>query len=417
MNQKAKEYWAHVQQKIEEYNTNGKPTIALFCESFYPSFDGVINVQTNYAQRLLKDYNVVMIAPRTKKEYIEKDYLTLLCKSIYWKMIHYPYALPGLDRTFKKYLKKLRIDLVHIHGPFPMGHYGVKYAKRHHIPVVGTFHTQFKKDFLRYVKVDTLTKPLVAYITRCFNKCNEVWTMNPANVEILHEYGYKGVARIMPNGTDLVRTKEHDNLVKQINQKHELVNKQNVMMFCGRIIENKNIFLIADVLKILKDKNFPFHMLYVGDGLDLERLKKYITSLKLQDHVTFTGKIMDRNLLGAYYLRSDLFLFPSVYDTDGLVKYEAAAFSTPSLLIDGSPSSVGTIDNQTAYLTTTNPEDIANKIIEIFSSPDTLTKVSNLAQEHLYKHWDAIVGDVATAYNQLLSTKEKDDNAHNNKKD
>ena len=67
MNQKAKEYWTHVQQKIEEYNTNGKPTIALFCESFYPSFDGVINVQTNYAQRLLKDYNVVMIAPRTKK--------------------------------------------------------------------------------------------------------------------------------------------------------------------------------------------------------------------------------------------------------------------------------------------------------------------------------------------------------------
>ena len=332
-------------------------------------------------------------------------------------MIHYPYALPGLDRTFKKHLKNLRIDLVHIHGPFPMGHYGVRYAKRHHIPVVGTFHTQFKKDFLRYVKVDTLTKPLVAYITRCFNKCNEVWTMNPANVEILHEYGYKGVARIMPNGTDLVRTKEHDDLVKQINQKHELVNKQNVMMFCGRIIENKNIFLIADVLKILKDKNFPFHMLYVGDGLDLEKLKKYIINLNLQDHVTFTGKIMDRNLLGAYYLRSDLFLFPSVYDTDGLVKYEAAAFSTPSLLIDGSPSSVGTIDNQTAYLTTTNPEDIANKIIEIFSFPDTLTKVSNLAQEHLYKHWDAIVGDVATAYNQLLSTREKDKNTHNNQKD
>lgn len=407
MNQKAKEYWAHVQEKIEEYNSNGKPTIALFCESFYPSFDGVINVQTNYAQRLLKDYNVVMIAPRTKREYIQKEYLTLLCKSVYWKMIHYPYALPQLDHTFKKHLKKLRIDLVHIHGPFPMGHYGVKYAKRHHIPVVGTFHTQFKRDFLRYVKVDAFTKPLVHHITHCFNKCDEVWTMNYANVEILHEYGFKGVARIMPNGTDMIPTKHHDVLVQQINEDYNLKDKQNVMMFCGRMVENKNIFLIADVLKILKDKNLPFHMLYVGDGLDLEKLKKYVTSHGLQDNVTFTGKIMDRALLGAFYKRSDLFLFPSVYDTDGIVKYEAAAFATPSLLIDGSPSAVGTIDNQTAYLTTTNPTDIADKIIEIFSNPDTLKQVSALAHEHLYKHWDTIVGDVASAYNQLLSTKKK----------
>lgn len=409
MNQKAKQYWAQVQAKITEYNQNGKPTIALFCDSFYPSFDGVINVQTNYASRLLKYYNVVVVAPRTRREYIQKDYLCLLCKSIYWELIHYPYALPQWDRTFKQHLKKLRIDLVHIHAPFAMGHYGVKYAKRHHIPVIGTFHTQFKKDFLRYVKIDALTKPLVRYITNCFNKCDEVWTMNRANVAILREYGYKGPTRLMPNGTDLVRTAVHDQLVTTINQKHGLSDQQHVLMFCGRMVKNKNIFLIADVLKTLKDRHFPFHMIYVGDGLDLEKLKKYVAALDLQDQVTFTGKIMDRTLLGAYYLRSDLFLFPSVYDTDGLVKYEAATFGTPSLLIDGSPSAVGTIDQQTAYLTTATKDAIADKIMAIFAHPDTHTAVGTLVHQHLYRHWDHIVAAVADAYQELLSQNKNKD--------
>lgn len=409
MNTQAKQYWEHVSQKIQEYNTNGKPTIALFCDSFYPSFDGVINVSTNYAERLQDTYNVVMIAPRTKQHYIEKSYLTLLSKSLYWKMINYQFAFPQFDKTFKKYLKQLRIDLVHIHSPFPMGRYGIKYAKKHHIPVVATFHTQFKKDFLRYVKFDCLTKPLVKYIVHAFNQCDEVWTMNYANVEILQSYGYKGITRIMPNGTDLVYQPQHDQLINTINQTHQLEDKKNVLMFCGRIVENKNIFLIADALALLKEKNFDFHMLYVGNGLDLEKLKKYVTQIGIADHVTFTGKIMDRTMLGAYYLRSDLFVFPSTYDTDGLVKYEAAAFHTPSLLMEGSPSAVGTVDNQTAFHSIPDAHAIADKIIEVFSNPQVLEKVSEQAYQHLYKHWDSIVHDVSQAYEQLIGLKDNTD--------
>ncbi len=405
MNKRAKNYWAYVEQKIDEYNTNGKPTIALFCDSYYPAFDGVINVQTNYAHRLLGTYNVVMVAPRTKQHYVTADYLTLLCKSVFLPMVNYPYALPRWDRVFRRHLRQLRIDLVHIHGPFTMGHLGVRYARRHHLPVVGTFHTQFKKDFLRYVKLELFTRPLVRYITNCFNRCDEVWTMNDANVAILRTYGYHGPTRIVPNGTDLVPTAAHDQLVTTLNQQYGLTDQPHVMMFCGRMVTNKNIFLIADALQILTARHFSYHLFFVGDGLDLNKLKKYVTARGLAPYITFTGKVTDRTLLGAYYLRSDLLLFPSVYDTDGIVKYEAAAFGTPSLLIADSPSAVGTIDQQTAYLTVPTAEALADKIVDIFAHPDVLQKVSTAAHQHLYRHWDNIVHDVAQIYALLLTKK------------
>ena len=240
--------------------------------------------------------------------------------------------------------------------------------------------------------------------------------MNHANVDILHSYGYKGITRIMPNGTDMKYLPIHDELKEKIDEEYQLKDKKNVMLFVGRMVENKNIFFIADVLQKLKEKNFPFHMVYVGSGLDLEKLKNRINKMGLEDQVTFTGKIMDRDKLGAIYLRSDLFIFPSVYDTDGLVKYEAAAYHTPSLLISGSPSAVGTTDNDNAYHTTLDVETMANRIINIISDQQQYNAVSKGAYEKLYCHWTEIVGNAMDAYQQLMNSSLNGNNQNNDKK-
>ena len=176
-------------------------------------------------------------------------------------------------------------------------------------------------------------------------------------------------------------------------------------MFCGRIVANKNIFLIAEALKELRSRGFSFQMLFVGDGLDLTKLKRKIAAMGLTDCVTFTGKIMDREKLGALYLKSDLFIFPSLYDTDGLVKYEAAAFGTPSLLIKDSSAAVGTVDGVTAYHTTNSATAMADKIQEIFAKPDQHTQVCTNVQTKLYQHWDDVIAKVAQVYHELLAAK------------
>ena len=68
-------------------------------------------------------------------------------------------------------------------------------------------------------------------------------------------------------------------------------------------------------------------MVFVGGGGDFEAVKSYSESLNLQDKCFFPGPEADREKLRAWYCRANLFLFPSTFDTNGLVVREAAAWA------------------------------------------------------------------------------------------
>ena len=82
-------------------------------------------------------------------------------------------------------------------------------------------------------------------------------------------------------------------------------------MFVGRLVTLKGIFFLLDVLLELKKRELKFTMFFVGTGPDEEKTKRTSKKFNLQNQVIFVGKVLDRKLLSAYYLRSKLFLFPS----------------------------------------------------------------------------------------------------------
>ena len=66
-----------------------------------------------------------------------------------------------------------------------------------------------------------------------------------------------------------------------------------------------------------------FCMVFVGDGGDRDEVEAYAKELALGKSCIFTGAIHDRDKLRAIYGACDLFLFPSTFDTNGLVVREA----------------------------------------------------------------------------------------------
>jgi len=165
---------------IEEYNNNGKRTIAIFCDAYYPAVDGVIKVFENQAMLLSKNNNVIVCVPKHKNK-IDDDrpYLVLGCGSIEISSVGYDYGLPAFDNFFNKAIRKARIDLVHFHSPFTMGTFATALAKKRKIPCIGTFHSEYKKDFYKATKNNALTSLLTSIIIGVFNKCDLVLTMNP----------------------------------------------------------------------------------------------------------------------------------------------------------------------------------------------------------------------------------------------
>lgn len=392
-----------------------KITIGLFIDTFYPMVDGVITVVDNYAKRLSKYANVFVFAPSIKikgKKFDDKklDYKVIRCKSLKVPFIDYSLPIPKVDPSFIKEINKYQLDIVHIHSPFTMGEAGIKYAKLHHIPVIATMHSQFKQDFKRAVKNDTLAKTLTKKLIHTFNKCDECWAVNSEVGRIFHEdYGYKKVPYIMNNATEMLPIKDTDAAIKKINKIHNLKD-EIVFIFVGRINNLKNIFFIIDALKIFKDKNpdLKFKMLFVGTGQDEEELKKRIKKQHLENEVIMCGKVVDRNLLACYYARANLFLFPSKYDSSSIVQIEAASQHLPVLFLKKTATSATVTDNVNGFIEEDDVEKYANRIKKIILDKKLYQDVCNNAYQDLYKNWDDTIKIVYERYLKLIEEKRVD---------
>ena len=384
-----------------------KITIGLFTDSFLPMMDGVAIVVDNYAKRLSKYAKVIVFAPRYLNMQIDDtkfNYDVVRCRSIKVPFIDYSLPMPKMDTNFNKILKKYHLDIVHIHSPFTIGEAGIRYAKKHHIPVIGTMHSQFRQDFIRAVKNEKVANTLNMQLIKVFNKCDECWAVNKEVARIFYEdYGYKTLPKVMNNATEMLPVDNYQEAYHYIDKKEHLEGKI-VFIFVGRLNNLKNIFFIVDALKIVKEKepNLDFKMLFVGTGQDEEELRKRIKRNNLEEDITLCGKITDRVLLSKYYVRADLFLFPSLYDASSIVQIEAASQKTPVLFLKGAATTSTVIDNVNGFIEENDVSLYADRIIKIVKDKKLLSEVSENAYRDLYKNWDDKIKEVYENYLKFL---------------
>ena len=95
-------------------------------------------------------------------------------------------------------------------------------------------------------------------------------------------------------------------------------------------------------------------MFFIGKGQDEEVLIKLINKNNLNKEVIMCGKITNRKLLADFYARSDLFLFPSLYDASSIVQIEAASQKTPVLFIKGAATASNVTNNVNGFISEKN---------------------------------------------------------------
>ena len=352
-------------------------TVGLFTDAFLPMTDGVGMVVNNYAKRLTKYVNVIVFAPNYKMPFDDTKlgYKVVRSKAIKVPFIDYSLPVPKIDYAFQKELEKYHLDIVHIHSPFTIGKAGLNYARKHHIPCIGTMHSQYKQDFLRAVRNVSLATKLTDQLIKVYNKCTECWAVNKEVARIFYEdYGYKTLPKVMNNATEMEEI-DKEEACRFINKLYKL-KQEKVFIFVGRLNNLKNIFFIVDVLKQIKilDKKLNYKMFFVGTGQDEEELKRRIRINDLEDEVILTGKIDDRKLLASFYARSDLFLFPSLYDASSIVQIEAASQKLPVLFLKDSATSATVTDNVNGFIEENDINKYAQRVVDIMRHPQLLNE-------------------------------------------
>ena len=384
-----------------------KINIGLFCDAFYPMIDGVISVVDNYARKLSKKANVVVFVPTYKNRFFDDNtlpYKVIRVKSITIPKLDYVLPVPKLDRKFIKDLEIYKLDIIHIHSPATIGMTALKYAKENNIPVISTLHSQYKQDFQNYTHSKILTKIATKKIVNIFNSCDECWAVNKGVSELFYyDYGLKRLPRVIVTASDMLPVKNIKKACKIINEKHHISPDEKVFLFVGRLYKLKNILFIVDALKELDKKvSFKYKMLYVGTGDGEELLRKHIRDNHLDDKIILCGRVDDRELLSYYYVRCDLFLFPSIYDTNSLVQKEAASQKKPTIFIENSITASDIINNETGFITKKNPKEYSDKIIEVLDDKQLYNKVANNAYKRVYCTWDDIVNESYNVYLEII---------------
>lgn len=379
-----------------------KIKIMQFVDTFYPVIDGVARVVDNYAKNLnsYDDVDCCVFCPEIDKSYKDDfSYDVIRTKSLPL-LADYRIPTPKLSNAPKVAFQERKPDLVHAHSPFTLGHYGLELAKKYKVPFVTSFHSKYYDDFLQRTGSKLLAKKLVDYIVRFYEQADSVWTVGVSTAETLRSYGYKGEITLMDNATTMIYPENPEENIKLLDKNWQLPRTGKNLLFVGRITKQKNLYFMLDTMRFIKDKDVK--LIIVGDGTELKALKQYAEKTGISDKMVFIGQISDQNLLKSFYLESDLFFFPSTYDTSTLVAREAAALKVPTIMIRGCNSADLIVENQNGFLCEEDPKLAAAEIETILSSPDTLKKVGQTAADTIGTSWEKRMPEVLEKYREII---------------
>ena len=140
----------------------------------------------------------------------------------------------------------------------------------------------------------------------------------------------------------------------------------------------------------------------VDPGGNIPRILDAVKAHGLAENTMFTGHIADEKLLNGLYQASTLFVFPSIYDTCGLVVREAAAMGTPAVVVEGSGAAEQIIDRENGFVCRDNDQSLHDSMVYALDHPDIAKHVGMAARKTLCISWDSIIDSVINRYANLI---------------
>ena len=362
--------------------------IGFFSDTYLPQRNGVAVALTLYRKVLEKaGHRVYLFVPKLQSGQRRNERGVFECPSFGYSLekgqrIAVP-VFPLINT-----IKALKLDVIHVHSPFSMSFYAKVVAKQLGIPAICTHHTNFEY-YLHYVpplirpSVEQ-TRKLMTYWTYLFDK---VVAPTEKIRELLKEWGVpEKKLKTIPTGIDMASFEKE--LKWDIREEYGIDDDQKILLFAGRIGQEKNIdFLIRTFKKLLGKRN-DLYFVIIGEGEEKENLEKLTEELDLTNRIIFTGG-KDREYVIDAYKAADIFWFASFTETQGLVILESMAAGTPVVAL-GRLGVYELLKNGNAggiMLDELNEEVFMTAVVDLLKDPEEYERLSHLGKTFVKKHY------------------------------
>ncbi|BCV21218.1 glycosyltransferase family 4 protein [Moorella sp. Hama-1] len=336
--------------------------IGVFTDSYLPYTSGVVRSVVTFSRELRNlGHRVTIFAPDYGNCQPEKDiYRFRAIKAPTFKefALAIPVA-PGLPRT----LRRLGVDLIHVHSPFLLGRLGARMARKLGLPLVATYHTLYEE----YVHYFPLAPRLLGRVVRNYtisfcNRCQLVIAPTHNIAHYLQENGLRVPVVSIPTGIDLERFQGID--PTWLRRHLELPGEAIILLHAGRLGQEKNITFVLQAFARVHQEVSQTHLVLVGSGPLQGELKHQTRTLGIAGAVTFAGSFPFEEM-PAVYAGADLFIFASVTETQGLVIGEAKAAGLPVVAVKARGVQEMVDDGRDGYLTPLDLDAFSSRIREL----------------------------------------------------
>ncbi len=292
------------------------------------------------------------------------------------------FALPiPISAQLGKTIKHIGLDIIHSHSPFLLGRMGARAARRYKLPLIFTFHTLYDQYVHYFPFPRQASKQFVQRVSRNFcNRCNQVIAPSQMIVSYLQRIGVKTSIVNIPTGVDL---EEFTDLNPNwLEENYGVSPDEKVLLFVGRLGQEKNVNFLIKAFHTVQSSYPNCRLVMVGKGPQENALRKMTRELGIQDKVTFTG-VLPRQKIVHCYASSDLFVFPSVTETQGLVIGEAKAAGLPVVAIRAFGPAEIVHHGEDGFLTDPSPSSFTTAILDLLENRELYDQMSKKAYNNV----------------------------------
>lgn len=301
-------------------------------------------------------------------------------------------ARTPLSIAMCKWIRKLKVDITHLHFPYPAGEVAYLAFGRSRKMVI-TYHA----DIVRQVLLREIYKPALRRLLRVADR---IIATSPNYIETSPFLSpVREKCTVVPLGIDVARFQRVDrDKVRPIREKYG----RPILLFVGRLRYFKGLrYLVSAMTEV------DATLLVIGTGPEEQALKQQTADLGLQQKIVFLGDISDDEL-PSYYHATDIFVLPSSHRTEafGTVLLEAMAAGRPVISTElGTGTSYVNVHDVTGLVVPPrDPGILAKSIGELLRDDRRLARFGAQARERAAQFPKEILTDrVRKIYESIMN--------------
>jgi 1,2-diacylglycerol 3-alpha-glucosyltransferase len=287
--------------------------IGLFTETYYPEINGVATSVYMLKKELENRGHNVYVFTTTTPGSPEHEHNVFRVPSMPFIFINERRVGLFYQPKLAHIIKKLSLEIIHTHTEFSLGIFGRIMARELRLPIVHTYHTIYE-DYTHYLTrfkaLDSRAKAFArTYSKVCCNTVEQVIVPSEKTKELLMTYSVHKDISVVPTGIDLSkfdRNQFSEEDVKTLKQKYNINPQEKVLLYLGRVSQEKNIEEIISAMPEYMKTRETVKFVIVGSGPALEKLEHLVKQLGLVERFIFTGS-QPWDSIGLFYQLGDVF--------------------------------------------------------------------------------------------------------------